>query len=493
MLEFVRFRMICSLLIVGLVVTACVSTDPGVTATRSRQIDQPLIPTESTNASDTTVTLPVVDGAIDFGTNKPPQDHDGFLTTAVIDIQKFMAEVYPQLYGSPYPPLKGGIFAAYPTRPADEPIPGCGEGTTTYADVEGNAFYCSFGDFMVYDDLLLKSLVQDLGLSGVGIVLAHEFGHSIQSRADEFDNPTILMEQQADCFAGAWTARVARGESDTLTFGDEDIRAGLIAMIQVRDPVDGGGIADPDAHGTGFDRVGAFQEGFKGGAIACKPFFTDKRPLVNIEFDPTDVNLGNLPYVDEAPDATAGPSDIVTLIPADLDRFWAEQAKLQGKTFTAPTLVRFTNDAPAPCVDVNADQLVDNITYCPSTNQILVSDDLAFRLSEDPLTGDMSVGYLISQAYSESVQVQNGSQLAGEQRVLANDCLTGAWVSDIIPPLPADRVDSPLSLSAGDLDEAIITAIARSDQTTDTNVLGSSFEKVDAFRGGVLNGLGSCS
>ena len=58
-----------------------------------------------------------------------------------------------------------------------------------------------------------------------------------------------------------------------------------------------------------------------------------------------------------------------------------------------------------------------------------------------------------------------------------------------MPPAPED---SPVYLSAGDLDEAIVTAVGRSDATSDTNVLGSAFEKVDAFRTGVQGGLNIC-
>jgi len=58
-----------------------------------------------------------------------------------------------------------------------------------------------------------------------------------------------------------------------------------------------------------------------------------------------------------------------------------------------------------------------------------------------------------------------------------------------VPPTPEDSI---IYLSAGDLDEAIVTAIARSDATEDTNVHGSAFQKVDAFRDGVLGGLTVC-
>jgi predicted metalloprotease len=297
------------------------------------------------------------------------------------------------------------------------------------------------------------------------------------------------MEQQADCFAGAWTARVARGESPTLQFNDNDIKAGLIAMIEVRDPVVLSGANDPDAHGSGFDRVSAFQEGFISGPSACESFFREPRDLDDTPFNPTDPNEGNLPFVDPAPSAEDGPQDIVTLIPEDLDRFWTEIAQAAGATFTSPTLVRFNDDGAPACDDFESDVIVNNIILCPSTNELLISDDLAFELSEDPLTGDMSVGYLIAQGYSEAFQLQSDSALAGEERVLANDCLTGVWVADIVPPLAEDR---ELFLSAGDLDEVVIIAVARGDQANDTDLRGTAFEKIAAFRRGFEGGFEAC-
>lgn len=476
---------------------ACATVDVGVTATRARQIDDaPLIPDDtSPDAPPSTPGPDLVEGVIDFGTEKPvdqeSEERDAFLTAAVTDVELFMTEFFPEVYGQPFEPLEGGIFAAYPERPDDEPIPGCGTPQTLYADVEGNAFYCFLGDFIAYDDLLLKRLAEDLTLAGVGIVMAHEYGHAVQARIDEFDQPTILMEQQADCFAGAWTARVARGESDNLQFNDNDIKAGLVAMIEVRDPVEVSGTGDPNAHGSGFDRVGAFQEGFIGGPSACEPFFTVPRELDDTPFDFTDENQGNLPYVDENPNPTGGPSDIVTLIPGDLDRYWAELAATIGADFQAPELVRFTDDAPAACEGIPEEAIVQNVVYCAATNQILISDDLGFSLAEDEFTGDMSVGYLIAQGYSEAVQTQRGAAVGGEERVLQNDCLTGTWVADIVPPLPEDRAEG-LLLSAGDLDEVAIIAILRGDESGDQDLRGTAFDKIASFREGFLNGLSAC-
>ncbi len=426
-------------------------------------------------------------GIIDFGSNKTPRDYDGYLTAAFSDIAAFWADQFQAVYGKAFAPLSGGIFAAYPER--TEPIPGCGTPQTLYADVEGNAFYCVDGDFMAYDDAeLLPQLVSDLGQSAVAVVLAHEFGHAVQARAEEFQQPTILKEQQADCFAGAWAAHVARGESVVIKFSDADVRGGLIAMIQVRDPVELGGLIDASSHGTGFDRVGAFQDGFSGGAIRCKSFFTEGREnqLISIPFDAEDPNAGNLPLVDPSPDPTNGPSDVVTLLPASLTRFWTDQLAAANLTLTVPTLTIFSADVDPPECD---GAQVDTFAYCASNNTIFLDQQKAEESIANTLLGDMSVGYLISDGYSENVQALLGSKLVDEPRALLDDCLTGAWIRDNLPPQPKGR---PLYLSAGDLDEAIVTAIVHSDESADTNVSGSAFEKIDNFRAGVLGGMQAC-
>jgi predicted metalloprotease len=483
-----------------LVATGCAVQNQGVEATRSRQNDGGNL-IDNNNPEDTTVDttvdttpIPVQQGIIDFGANKAERPYDGYLTAAFSDIEAFWTEHFPALYGSDFTPLEGGIYAAYPDRV--ESIPGCGTPETTYLDVQGNAFYCVDGDFMVYDDAeLLPQLVDDLGQSAVAVVLAHEFGHAVQFRANEFDEPVILKEQQADCFAGAWAAHVSRGESDVINFTDEDISGGLIAMIQVRDPLELGGQIDSSSHGTGFDRVGAFQDGFIGGPERCSTFFTDGREnqLISIPFDFRDQNEGNLPLVDSNPDTTTGPQDVVTLLPASLTRFWTEQLAASNLTLTPPTVTLFspeTDELPT-CEGIDSAQFERNVLYCAPTNTIYIDQDFATSSIDADLLGDMSVGFLVSQGYGENVQAVLGSTLQGEPRVLLDDCLSGVWAKDITPPIPTDREDTTV-LSAGDLDEAVVTAILHSDRTADTNVNGTAFERVDAFRAGVLGGMQTC-
>ena len=501
MLGDMRPRALLSAIAAVGLLASCGSVDQGVTATRARQVDDgggTLINddpgTVTTDGSDTPPTeYPIIDGVIDFGADKPPQAYDGYMTAVFGDIQSWWETTYPQLYGSPYQPLGGGVFAAYETR--QEPIPGCGTDSSSYEDVlTRGAFYCGAGDFMAYDDSsLLPTLVGQLGQAAVGVVMAHEFGHAIQARADNFGNPSILLEQQADCFAGAWSAHVARGESDIIQFSDADVRGGLIAMVTVRDPV--GNENDGDqAHGSGFDRVGAFQDGFVGGPERCKPFFEEDRvaKLIAIPWTEEDFQTGgNLPL-----------ADVSTAIPDDLGLFWSSLLDGSATAFATPTVTGYPQAGPfPPCDGVDEASYAENVFYCAATNEILFDQDYAQQLYSAPLLvdtplGDMSLGYLLAAAYSDAVQVALGSQLQGEPRSLLNNCLTGVWVSDIVPPVPEDRkalTGRTLQLSAGDLDEAIITAMLRSDNSTDANVRGSAFEQIDAFRSGVLGSMDACS
>ena len=141
---------------------------------------------------------------------------------------------------------------------------------------------------MAYDDGelgVIYDLAETFSPSVVAVVLAHEFGHAIQGRVGDLDRdvPTIYTEQQADCFSGAWARRVWQGAAVGLTFGDDDIRTGLIALVAVRDPI-GSSVLEPGGHGSAFDRIGAFQEGFNGGVDNCNDLIDKPLPLLPNEF-----------------------------------------------------------------------------------------------------------------------------------------------------------------------------------------------------------------
>ena len=106
--------------------------------------------------------------------------------------------------------------------------------------------------------------------------------------------------------------------------------------------------------------------------------------------------------------------------------------------------------------------------------------------------GDFAVGYTLGYTWSEAAQSALGSTLQGEARVLVDDCLTGAWVADIIPDATATPCGGAV-VEPGDLDEAIQTALVVGDESSTDDVFGSGFEKIASFREGVLDGLDACT
>ncbi len=134
---------------------------------------------------------------------------------------------------------------------------------------------------------------------------------------------------------------------------------------------------------------------------------------------------------------------------------------------------------------------------CASTDIVYLNEPEALELYNQDAFGDFSLGYLIGIAWAEAAQEALGSTLQGEPRQLVNDCLAGAWVQTVIPVddgLPTPRAEGRSSVvSPGDLDEAIRTAIVIGDLGIDDNVIGSPFEKIDAFRSGVIGGLDACA
>jgi predicted metalloprotease len=475
---------------------APVSTDaPSTNSSPDQAPDSSAVPVVTDNGTPDVVPIPPVSGAIDFGDGKPAKEYDAYLDAAFADITRFWTDVYEPTYGGAFEPV-AGIYAMYPER-GDNPQ-SC-EGPIAYADVEGNAFYTSCGDLIAYDDAeLLPDLVQRYGTAAVAVVAAHEFGHAIQQRAGVFDLdlPTIDTEQQADCFAGAWAAHAARGEGEVIRFDDADVKAGLLAMIEVRDPPGFDSANDPNGHGSAFDRVGAFQEGFINGVERCAGFIDDPNPRIDLQFltEQEFQTGGNLPF-----------DQILAALPVALDTFWVPALQNSNVAFTPPTVQAFDPAGPVPdCDGRTAAQLANNATFCAGNNTIVFDQVFATKLYDG--IGDLAFSYPIANAYSDAVQTVIGSPLTGEPRVLLSDCLVGAWIVDIVPAFDANgnpQVDAKgnllarnpnqqILLSAGDLDEAVVTAVVLGDEASTTDMMGTAFEKIDAFREGVLGGLPAC-
>jgi hypothetical protein len=83
---------------------------------------------------------------------------------------------------------------------------------------------------------------------------------------------TIVKEQQADCFAGAYSRWVAEGHSPRFTLSTgEGLNRVLAGAISLADPVWSEQDSEmvEEGHGTALDRTRAFQQGFVDGTASC--------------------------------------------------------------------------------------------------------------------------------------------------------------------------------------------------------------------------------
>ncbi|HEY3654148.1 MAG TPA: neutral zinc metallopeptidase [Steroidobacteraceae bacterium] len=148
-------------------------------------------------------------------------------------------------------------------------------------------FYCP-GDQKVYIDLsFYRQLATQFGAPGDfarAYVIAHEVGHHVQnllgitdkaSQAEQragrvgANKVSILVELQADCFAGVW-AEQANQARKILEPGD--LEQGLQAASSVGDDTlqkreQGTVVPDSFTHGTSAQRVRWFRRGFESGKI----------------------------------------------------------------------------------------------------------------------------------------------------------------------------------------------------------------------------------
>src|SRR6201999_1712863 len=108
-------------------------------------------------------------------------------------------------------------------------------------------------------------------------ILAHEFGHALQANGGitNRSTPVLVLEQQADCFAGVYLRWVAEGHSTRFTLNTGDALSHVIAgMLKIADPIFTEDEYEQEEqsgnpHGTGFDRMSAFQMGFDSGSGTC--------------------------------------------------------------------------------------------------------------------------------------------------------------------------------------------------------------------------------
>jgi len=410
-------------------------------------------------------------------------DPDAIAEAAVQDVSEFWRVTYPDVYDDEFEEVAG----FYPYGPDTEPPP-CGDPPPEYELIADNAFYCPSDDIIAWDAAsFLPEVNETFGGFTVAIVIAHEFGHAIQARAEAFDR-TVDLELQADCFAGAWTGRVTAGEAGGFSAEDVDLNQTVAGMTAIRD-IPGTDPDDPLAHGSGFDRVTSFQDGYENGAQACVEYADQSvdRDTTEVPFQSEEEfrNEGNMP-LEDGPDGDG----LLTLLVADLNEFYGVLFGEIGQQWTPVDELVLVDPARDSITcggrPFEGSDLEGAAVYCEDENVVVL--DGAGLVPDLNRIGDFAVGAEVGRLWAQAAQARLGRTGAGDAALQA-DCLTGVW-SISLSPGDETTPESELTTSAGDLDEAIQGFLAYGSGLDEE--VGTIFERTSALRTGYREGYTGC-
>jgi predicted metalloprotease len=372
-----------------------------------------------------------------------------------------------------------------------EPMTLCGASTKKFQ----NAFYCGGGgeDLIAWDrGALLPMLAKNFEPISVVGVLAHEMGHAVQFRLGDKSNmspstPTIVREQQADCYMGNFMRHVAEGNAEHFQLNTgEGLNRILATLFFIRDPA-GFDHMTEGAHGLAFDRVYAFQEGFT---------TRDPKRCAKMDTEEIDSRIAEQER-SEKDDASGGEADLndktLGLLQESLDDAFRDNGADQPNiTDNGSTCDKGEPTSPA--------------VYCLDENIVGIDLTKLKEIAQPPAEGaqpnqngagigDFAAFAEIASRYTLAIQKQVGADLEDENAGLRTACLTGAWTKTTVDDDP-NTTDDKLHLAVGDLDEAV-AELLQDDSLIAADVNGkqvkSGFARVEAFRLGYFDGSGTCT
>lgn len=402
---------------------------------------------------------------------------DRLALNAVDDIQTYWRDEFGKEFQGEFKPV-GKLLSWSAKSPRTDAVEFCKE--STYHLV--NAAYCRLDNSIGWDrSVLLPTMEETFGKMAVVMVLAHEYGHAVQTMAKIVGtkDPVIVKEQQADCFAGAFMRHVAEGKAAHFTINTSDgLNSVLAATVAIRDS----NPDDPESvHGSAFERVTAVQVGFTDGPRACK----------GIDIDEINQRRGTLPT---SFDGESGEYEITKNNLIELSKALAAILPIPEEP---------TYDYSGAKVDCRSGVTTEPVSYCAAKNLIATDiPGLAQRgtVNSDPdeplpvkVTGDYN-GYMVFiSRYTLAVQRNHKQQLVGPKAGLRAACLSGVVTGKLAETgRPVNQGD--IKLAAGDLDEAVSGLLSDGLAASDAEgkTVPSGFARVDAFRAGVLGGQNTC-
>lgn len=422
---------------------------------------------------------PDPEGDVEFTDDGPI---DRLAVLAVNDVAEYWEGHYGDLDGS-FQPIE--ILQSWDAEDPNSPEI-CGMDTF---DVP-NALYCIPDESMAWDrGVLVPVGMEFFGDVSIAALLGHEYGHAVQHMANivDDDTPTIVSEQQADCFAGNYIRWVAEDQSPRFKLSTGDgLNHVLAAAITLRDPILGPGDSSmlEEGHGTALDRVSAFQMGFSGNPSDCAAIDMDE-----IQERRGDLPM-ELPYDYSTGDVTSGDLDIT-------EDSLQLQMDVLTEIYQPEEAPKLSFDDP-DCEDAKPSPPA---SYCPATNTISVDlagmQDLGKPASERNkvlIQGDNTALSVLTSRYALALQHERGEALDTPTAALRTACLTG-----VAQAAMSNSVEVPgggsLTLTAGDLDEAVAGLLTNGLVASNVNgdTVPAGFTRIVAYRSGLGGDQDLCS
>ena len=193
-------------------------------------------------------------------------------------------------------------------------------------------------------------------------------------------------------------------------------------MLEFSDPI-GGDPTNEGAHGSGFDRVNAFQQGIEGGVARCAQWTENPPLIVELPFSSAldAVQSGDLPF-----------GDVVPTTKEDLDLYWS-QFTFGGEPYKSVSDVVAYNPKDKgslpKCSGFKTSDYKDAIFYCQDEDVVAYDRNLVRGVYG--AFGDFAVSVLVGNAWASAMQSRLG--ITGDSKTigLQSDCLTGAWVGSV--------------------------------------------------------------
>ena len=399
---------------------------------------------------------------------------DTLAKDTIEDLYTYYGQIFQADFGKTFTPAKALI--SYDSTVKNGPTV-CGR--SLYQDV--NASYNPCADTIVWDrGVLLPDLTKEVGQLAAPTVLSHEMGHLVQDRLNVTTDDVLLLEEQADCYAGGYWRWVADGHSKYFDLNQTaGIRQVLSAMMSTGDPV-GTTTSTEGAHGNGFDRSYSFTLGYSNGAKRCSQITSAevKARITETGFTVLPKNFGNVPITDKFL------GQVATVVNSYFTR--------TVKGYQPPKLVPFEGSTPPAC---NGAATQFPVGYCQSTNTISYNLKELTRIGTPTagfksINGDFSAVLILVSRYGLAAQATTGGTPLGNQSGLRGLCYAGGWASWMRTAQGPDK----LKLSPNDLNKAVYEVLNSPIPASDAAGSSSTsvLDQVQALYIGVVFGATQC-